>query len=251
MRLSLLDLQNFYASSLGRRVRRILTTTIRKRWSQSMSDHCVYCAFGYPLPFLKQEKSELPFIFMPMGQGAIPWEGNTQKNRVILCEEEMLPLPDKSVDRILLIHWLEGSDDPRKSLREVWRILKDNGRLLLIVPNRRSLWAAKDTTPFGMGGAFSFSQVVQLLKETFFMPLDVKGALYMPPMSSLFLQSFSPLIERFGEKGFWFFGGIFAGVWVIDAEKQVCAGVLETSIRLQKGQRIAASYGQGSLTYKK
>lgn len=238
MRLSLLELQNFYMTPLGRRVRCILTKIIRKILTQSLFKPCIYCAFGYSLPFLKHEKSEPPLSFMPMRL----WGGGSQNNKVTFCEEDMLPLRDKSIDYIVMIHWLEGSDDPRKALREVWRALNDNGRILLIVPNRRSLWAAKDTTPFGMGASFSFSQAIELLKETFFVPLDVTGALYIPPVSSRFLQSFSSLLERLGEKGFLFFGGIFAGVWVIEAEKQTWAGVPKLSPYLKKIPKIIFSY---------
>ena len=42
---------------------------------------------------------------------------------------------------------LEWSEKPRDLLRELWRVLAPNGRLLLVVPNRRGLWARVDTTP--------------------------------------------------------------------------------------------------------
>ena len=36
-------------------------------------------------------------------------------------------------------------------LRECWRVLRDDGRLLVVVPNRLGSWALFDHTPFGQG----------------------------------------------------------------------------------------------------
>ncbi len=44
-----------------------------------------------------------------------------------LVDEHALPLPDAAVDRILLVHALEISDDPEGLLREVWRVLAPSG----------------------------------------------------------------------------------------------------------------------------
>ena len=46
---------------------------------------------------------------------------------------------------------LEMTNDPGTLLREAWRVLAAGGRLLVVVPNRRGLWARMDTTPFGHG----------------------------------------------------------------------------------------------------
>ena len=64
---------------------------------------------------------------------------------------KVLPLPDLSMDRIVVVHGLEYSENLRGFLREMWRVLSDGGRLLVVVPNRRSIWARADHTPFGHG----------------------------------------------------------------------------------------------------
>jgi SAM-dependent methyltransferase len=46
---------------------------------------------------------------------------------------EEVDLPDKSVDVVIANHVLEHVDD-RAALREIWRILADHGRLILMVP---------------------------------------------------------------------------------------------------------------------
>lgn len=65
----------------------------------------------------------------------------------MLVDEDDLPLPDASIDRLLLMHALENSENTRLLLREVWRVLTPQGRLLAVVPNRRGLWAHLDATP--------------------------------------------------------------------------------------------------------
>ena len=88
-----------------------------------------------------------------------------------------MPLTDGAVDRVLLVHALEMTNDPAALLREVWRVLAPGGRLLAVVPNRRGVWARMDTTPFGHGRPYSRSQINQLLRETWFTPSGWSEAL--------------------------------------------------------------------------
>ena len=64
-----------------------------------------------------------------------------------------LPFPDLAFDRILVIHGVEPYGHDERLLRELWRVLKDDGRLLVVAPNRMGLWAHVDSTPFGQGAA--------------------------------------------------------------------------------------------------
>ena len=58
-----------------------------------------------------------------------------------LAEPERLPIPEKSVDAVVLPHALEFSRSPHPILREVNRILNDRGRLLVLGFNPWSPWA--------------------------------------------------------------------------------------------------------------
>jgi len=138
-----------------------------------------------------------------------------------LVEEYDLPLPDLSVDRIILVHALEVSDDAPSLLREVWRVLAPGGRLLLVIPNRRGLWARMDTTPFGHGRPYSRSQIIHLLKETSFTPTSWGEALYMPPIARGWLIRSAVAWERAGRT----ISAPFAGVHIVEAMKQVYRAV--------------------------
>jgi SAM-dependent methyltransferase len=134
-----------------------------------------------------------------------------------LVDETELPLTDAAVDRVLLVHALENTRDSAALLREVWRVLAGGGRLLAVVPNRRGLWARMDTTPFGHGRPFSRSQIVHLLRETWFTPTDWGEALYVPPIPRGWFLRSAVAWERTGAT----LSAPFAGVHIVEATKQV------------------------------
>jgi SAM-dependent methyltransferase len=121
------------------------------------------------------------------------------------------------MDRILLVHALEMSDDAGALLREVWRVLAAGGRLLAVVPNRRGLWARMDTTPFGHGRPYSRTQILTLLRETWFTPTGWGEALYVPPFSRGWFLRSAVAWERAGAT----ISAPFAGVHIVEATKQV------------------------------
>ena len=98
-----------------------------------------------------------------------------------MAEEDALPFPDLCFDRILLVHGLEMAENARRLLRETWRVLKDDGRLLVVAPNRRGLWAHTEHTPFGHGQPYSPGQVSRLLARHMFHVEHRDSALFTPP----------------------------------------------------------------------
>ncbi len=183
---------------------------------------CRTFGLGFATPYLAAFRGEAEPLgaLMPASLGAISWPEKGQSLSV-LVEETELPLIDEGADRILLVHMLEWSEKPRELLRELWRVLAPNGRLLLVVPNRRGLWARVDTTPFGYGSPFSRSQLTRLLKEAMFSPEEWEYALYMPPFNWRILLKWPLFWERLGLV-LW---PTFSGVILVEATKQVYAAV--------------------------
>ena len=103
---------------------------------------------------------------MPAPQGVLHWPGE-ELNSTALIEEAELPLPDMSVDRVLLAHALEHTEQLRPLLREIWRVLNPSGRVIAIVPNRRGIWARIDSTPFGHGHPYTAGQLSRLLRSRY------------------------------------------------------------------------------------
>ena len=220
MHLDALDLKDFYGSPLGLVVRRLLGRKLRTCW-QDVRGARVF-GIGYAAPYLSAFRGEAQPLgaLMPAELGAVPWPEQGQSLSVLVDATD-LPLIDECADRLLLVHMLEGSEKSRALLRELWRVLAPNGRLLLIVPNRRGLWARVDTTPFGHGSPFSRSQLAKLLREAMFTPEEWHYALHMPPFNWRILLRWPWFWERLGLV-LW---PAFSGVIIVEATKQVYAAV--------------------------
>lgn len=214
------DLRDFYRSSLGQATQRMLRKRIRELWP-NLSGQSVL-GIGYPTPFLRPFLGEAERVIacMPASQGVLRWPATGQEpNMAMLADEAELPLLDASIDRILLIHALERTEQLRAMLEEVWRVLAGSGRLLVVVPNRRGIWARLDRTPFGHGSPFSPGQLTRLLRDMRFTPAQSLGALYMPPSNSRMMLTSAPAWEELGSR--WF--QTFSGAVVLEATKQIYA----------------------------
>lgn len=220
MHLDALDLKAFYASPLGQVARRLLGARLKARLG-NLKNARVF-GLGFATPYLGAIRSEADVLgaLMPAQQGVIRWP-EEKANETVLVDEVELPLRDDSADCILLVHMLEWSGNRGELLRELWRVLAPNGRLLIVVPNRRGLWARLDTTPFGHGQPYSRSQLAKLLKEAMFSPEDWQYALYMPPFGWRVLLRWPVFFERLGLV-LW---PAFSGVIVVEASKQVYGAV--------------------------
>ena len=120
------DLRDFYRSSLGQMTRRIIRRQIRDMWDNTSG--MTVMGLGYATPYLLpfRDEAERVFAVMPAAQGVLRWPPDG-KRLVTLSDETELPLPDVSVDRVLLVHGLEYSEQLRPMLREIWRVLADGG----------------------------------------------------------------------------------------------------------------------------
>jgi SAM-dependent methyltransferase len=211
-------LQEFYASRLGAVTRRAITQRL-----QALVPACngaVILGFGYATPYLDAWRPQAArcAAFMPARRGVVRWprEGAAAS---ALVDEFDLPLIESQIDLALVVHGLELSDDPGEMLAEVWRVLAPQGRLLLVVPNRRGMWARFDTTPFGYGQPFSRPQLSRLLEAAQFIPMRWSHALFMPPVDRGFALGSASALEKVGKR----ISPGFAGVVIVEATKQVYA----------------------------
>src|SRR6202040_3045356 len=127
MIIDVIDLRDFYSQRLGIVARRLINRGIHARWPDAQGQRVL--GIGYPTPYLGlfREDSERCIAFMPAAQGVLKWP-TARPTLATLVDELSLPLPDAAVDRILLVHALEMSDDPEGLLREVWRGVGPAGR---------------------------------------------------------------------------------------------------------------------------
>jgi SAM-dependent methyltransferase len=216
MYLDIHELRAFYNSQLGGIVRRMLGGRIRARWRNVRG--CTVVGLGFAAPYLGSFRGESERLgaLMLANQGAMVWPAGGPCQSVMV-EEATLPLADASVDRLLCVHCLEVSEHARALIREMWRVLSPDGRLLLIVPNRRGVWARLDTTPFGDGQPYSRNQLELLLTDSLFTPLDLGSALHLPPVHRPWLLRWATAFERLGGR-LW---PVFGGVLIVEARKEI------------------------------
>ena len=216
MHLDVVDLKSFYAGPLGRVAQKMILRAIRSRWDDLHG--LALLGLGYATPYLDalREGTERAIAFMPARQGVVAWPPG-QLSAASLVEPSDMPLRDSVVDRMLLVHALETSDDPAGLMNEIWRILAPGGHVLMIVPNRRGPWARLDTTPFGHGQPFSRRQLTELMRQALFTPTYWGEALFMPPIERQFILKTAMAWERIGAS----LPIPFSGVYVIEATKQV------------------------------
>ncbi len=216
---SVRDLEAFYDTEIGGIVRAVLSRRVHSLWPDLHAFRVLGC--GYATPYLTPylDETERVIAMMTDRQGGVVWPSGAN-NLVMTCRETHMPIENVSVDRALLVHHLECCDNLRDSLREVWRVLKPNGRVIIIVPNRMGFWARSDWSPFGRGHPFTMSQVLFCLRDNLFVPEHHESALFVPPLpQSPVMMRFANVIERTGPKVFPF----VAGVHIIECSKQVYA----------------------------
>jgi len=219
MYIKAIDLKEFYSTFQGRIVRRIIRQRLKLFWSNVKGE--IIIGIGYCTPYLRQFIGEADRVvcLMPMQQGAIIWP-KSGKNLVSVCNEAEIPIESNSVDKIIIAHSLNSPENIDSVLKEAWRILKGQGRLILIVPNRSGIWARIDNTPFGHGTPYSLGQIKHFLKEYMFIPEKEERALFFPPTKSRLLLTTALMWEKIGRKFF----NAFGGVNIVEATKQLYAG---------------------------
>ncbi len=218
--MDIVDLRDFYASPLGKLAVNAISVGLAPAWPRLPGERLL--GLGYAPPYLDKFRAdaERTLAFMPAPQGAVNWPYGEPSAAALVFDEE-LPLPDSSIDRILMMHALEHSENPVESMREMWRVLAPGGRLVIAVPNRRGVWARFEHTPFGSGRPYSRDQLLSLLRNAMFSPTVWSDALYFPPSKRQWVRKLSGLFESNGRR-LW---RAFPGVIIVEATKRLYQGL--------------------------
>ena len=211
---------DFYTSARGAVTARLLRERLLSLWPDLAGESVL--GIGHTAPYLRLWRGQARrcIALTPAQMGAARWPAGAP-NLSCSAEEDALPFPDLSFDRILLIHGLESAESARRLLRETWRVLKDDGRLLVVAPNRTGMWAYWESTPFGHGHPYSVRQLSRLLADALFRVERQEAALWMPPSRVRLILRAAPLLERAGRR---LMPGL-SGVTITEAVKDVYASV--------------------------
>src|SRR5581483_5683689 len=113
-------------------------------WELAQFDSAVDDVFGYravqiglpEVDFLRQNRIQFRFS-LALEPGA-----------AVAADPLQLPLESQSVDLLALPHVLEFHANPHEVLREVERVLRPEGHVVLSGFNSASLWRLRQLTPF-------------------------------------------------------------------------------------------------------
>ncbi len=218
MRQTVITLEKFYASRLGLMACEMASRRLTTLWPDLSGQDVL--GFGYCGPYLNiyMKAANRVVLAMPGGQGAVAREG---QRGIIACltEEDLLPFSDARFDNVLCVHGVEEAPDLPMLLRELWRVTRPEGRIVIIASNRRGMWSQSEKSPFGAGRPFSRKQLRSALNDAGFVPTVWSGALYAPPVRRLAQSGFSKGCERFGE----IVWPTFSGLVLVEAIKRLYA----------------------------
>ena len=220
-------LRDFYKTPLGQHVAGQMHPHMTRFWQADAS--CCNVMVGYGIGWLSpaSRDHDMPanlLSLMLARSGVIAWP-ESGPSRSGLVDSHALPLPDVHIDRLLLAHALEFDAEPGRLLDECWRVLDGAGRLLVVVPNRRGLWARLEHIPFGHGRPYSSRQLCQLLETHGFVPKRSYRTVCLPPLHNRVMMRFATTIERLGQRWWPALGGVL----LVEAEKKLYAAAGNTS----------------------
>jgi SAM-dependent methyltransferase len=216
--MDIVDLREFYSSRLGQTTRRLISARLRPKL-RGLSGATVI-GLGYAIPYLEDCAGEAgrSLALMLARQGVIAWPPEGEVTSALVDEFD-LPLLESVADIVLVTHGIELTDGPEEMLAEIWRVLAPQGRLLLVVPNRRGLWARFDSSPFGHGQPYSRPQLARLLRDARFAISSWSPVLYLPPWHWSLLHNAASAMEILGSRAMPGLGGAI----IVEATKQVYA----------------------------
>lgn len=218
MRQPAATLENFYDSRIGQCAAELMRQRLYDLWGNCNRYRLL--GLGYPAPLLGLWQDHAYSCI-----GAVPAEftdiamQQAHGQSLTRTGEHRLPFRESVFDRIILLHALEEADNPRHFLREVWRVLAPEGRILIAAANRKSLWSLDESKPFGHGRPWTRRQLSRFLNDSLFQVTASTTAVHMPPLNWPLITAASNSWERAGEA---FLPGL-GGVILVEAVKHLHA----------------------------
>ena len=228
MNIDIIDLKEFYRSALANNVQTIIKKMLVRLRSTNRASKTLFVGFGAPYA----DPTNQEFLLMQAHVGVLAWPDKST-NRALLAYENEWAFADHTFDEIIIVHGLEYAQHASNVLEECYRCLRPEGRLVVIVPNRRGIWVRSDKTPFGFGQPYTLTQLSSVLKKSEFIPIDVVRGLYTFPSSTWFGSLCSWIFECIASKTLQKFSGLVG----VAAIKRVYAGI--PARKIVKEQRVA------------
>lgn len=196
----------WWQSALGKQL-----LAAEKNWLQRHSSGFT----GYFQLQIGGGKQILPTFTRPCYQAWLDAQGQLQ------ADQQFLPLKSDGVDQLILAHALEFADKPHQLLREVDRVLAEDGTLVLFAFNPLSLWGIRRLFSWRAkqpwrGHFFSRWRLTDWLTLLNFEVVERRAFMFQLPINRRGKWSKNHFMARFGPR-FWPY---FGAVTVIVAKKR-------------------------------
>ena len=158
---------------------------------------------------------------------------------------EELPLDTKSTDVMLLPHTLDFCDDPHQVLREVSRVLRPEGHVVILGFNPMSLWgfrrlvARRPRVAPWCGKFFRLARIKDWLALLDFETTHGTMLYYRPPLRNEGFMQRLHFLDKMGDR--WW--PMMAGIYLVVAKKRV-VGVTPLPLSWKTRRAIAAGATQ-------
>ncbi len=168
----------------------------------------------------------------------------------LCCDFDALPFPNLSLDLVLLPHALELARDPHDTLREVERVLRPEGRVVITGFNPGSLWGLRQRLGLwrrhiGLGGRpfmpsegemIGYRRVRDWLRLLGFEVEQGRFGCWRPPLRSQRWLERTAWLDRIGEQAW----PVFGAAYIVVAVKRVRGMRLVGMVNRLRARRKAA-----------
>ncbi|MEM9939296.1 MAG: methyltransferase domain-containing protein [Pseudomonadota bacterium] len=218
MRQSAATLETFYSTRLGFAAGTLIGQRLTDLWGGCGGLSVLIIGYPPPISKLWLDTARACIGVLPEGMGEI--EHSAERGGIVTtAPENRLPFPDATFDRIVLLHALEEADSPRRMMRDIWRVLAPEGRVVVAAANRRNVWSLNDSQAFGHGRPWTRRQLTRFLNDGLFDVTASTTAVYMPPLNCRIITAAARSWERFGEAVLPGLGGVV----LVEAVKRLYA----------------------------
>jgi len=151
-------------------------------------------------------------------------EQGTGPQKVVIARPDRLPFRNDSIDLLIALHTLQQTEDPRRMVREVERVLSPEGRVIFSGLNPWSLAGLWGLVSGGkMLGKFPLKQSVSrhmLCDWLLLLGLEIEKSEtfgHRPPLQSESMLGKLAFLEKLGDRAWPFFGSGY----LVQAQKHV------------------------------
>jgi SAM-dependent methyltransferase len=204
-----LDLEDWFATPQGAYV---------LNWELARVDQVVADIFGY-----YAVQVGLPGIdFLRASRVTSRLTASLRGTPSVVADAHELPFEDESLDLVILPHLLEFSSEPHQILREVERVLRPEGQVVILCFNPVSLWGVKKlfAAPPHAPWSGEFVSVLRMKDWLKLLNFEMRGGrfgCYRPPYTSEKWLGRLGFLEHAGDR-WWPVAG---AVYLMQAKKRV------------------------------